>query len=66
MKMVQKIKKHYESPARVVGDFALLLIPAMMPIVANAPLSGDAKYWANAFFTIALITVKFVSKLWQK
>jgi hypothetical protein len=66
MKMVQKLKKHYESPARAVGDLSLLLIPVMMPIVANAPLSDDAKYWANAAFTVALITLKFISKLWQK
>lgn len=64
--MRKKIANHYQSAARVVGDLSLVLIPVMMPFVANSPISADAKYWANAFFTVALITVKFVSKIWQK
>lgn len=62
---MNRIRSHYSDKARLIGDFALLMIPVLVPIISNAPLSDNSKYWLNAILTIALVTAKFITKLWQ-
>lgn len=45
---------------RQLGDFCLIMIPAINGILIGAPhMSGDAKYWIGAITSTLLIAVKF-------
>lgn len=57
--MIKNYKKPTPPKWRKIGDLALLLIPALMPIVAQSSLPDETKYWVGSILTIALIAVKF-------
>lgn len=52
--------------ATALGDLALLLIPAIQLLVAEAPgLTEAQQYWTQGVCTLLLITAKFLLKLWK-
>lgn len=62
--------KYYEKKtapiATALGDLALLLIPAVQILVAEAPgLTEVQQYWVQGVCTLLLITAKFLLKLWK-
>lgn len=62
MKALHNYSRPTPARWRIVGDLALLLIPAIDGIVASAPDISDAnKYWIAAGCTVALIIVKFAT-----
>ena len=52
--------------ATALGDLALLLIPAVQILVAEAPdLTEAEQYWVQGVCTLLLIVAKFLLKLWK-
>lgn len=59
-------KKKTAPIATALGDLALLLIPAIQLLVAEAPDMTEAQqYWTQGICTLLLITAKFLLKLWK-
>lgn len=59
-------KKKTAPVATALGDLALLLIPAIQILVAEAPnLTESQQYWTQGICTLLLITAKFLFKFWK-
>jgi hypothetical protein len=70
MKKLSKTKYYTQKTnikATMLGDLAILLIPVMIAAVEGAPdLPHLAQYWIMQSLAIALVVLKFVSKLWKE
>jgi hypothetical protein len=57
------LQKRYSEPTpkywRQVGDFALVLLVAIQPMLDSMPISDKPKYWVTFIFTILLVGIKF-------
>jgi len=57
------LQKRYSEPTpkywRQVGDFALLLLIAIEPLISTMPIQDNLKYWITFTFTVLLVAVKF-------
>lgn len=57
------LQKRYSEPTpkywRQVGDFALVLLVAIQPMVDSMPISVNGKYWVDFALTILLVGIKF-------
>jgi len=57
------IQKRYSEPTpkywRQVGDFALVLLVAIQPMLDSMPISDKPKYWVQFIFTALLVGIKF-------
>jgi len=57
------IAKRFSEPTpkywRQVGDFALVLLVAIQPMVDSMPISVNSKYWVDFALTILLVGIKF-------
>jgi hypothetical protein len=57
------LQKRYSEPTpkywRQVGDFALVLLIAIQPLIDSMPIQTNSKYWVNFIFTVLLVAVKF-------
>lgn len=57
------LQKRYSEPTpkywRQVGDFALVMLVAIQPMVDSMPISDNPKYWVNLSVTILLVGIKF-------
>ena len=57
------LQKRYSEPTpkywRQVGDFALVMLVAIQPMVDSMPISSNGKYWVDFALTILLVGIKF-------
>lgn len=57
------LQKRYSEPTpkywRQVGDFALVLLVAIQPMVDSMPIGENSKYWVDFALTILLVGIKF-------
>lgn len=55
--------KRYNEPTpkywRQIGDFALVLLVAIQPMVVNMPIGENYRYWVDFGLTIVLVGIKF-------
>lgn len=57
------LKKKYNEPTpkywRKIGDFALLLLVSIQPLIDTMPIDDIRKYWLGFALTILLVGIKF-------
>ena len=62
--------KHFYAPTpkkwRVIGDFALILLVTVQPMLDSMPVNEKAKYWIMFITTIALVSFKFFTNLFKE
>jgi hypothetical protein len=57
------LSKKYSEPTpkywRQVGDFALVLLVAIQPMLDSMPINDKPKYWVSFVFMVLLVGIKF-------
>ncbi len=60
---MKKVIKKYGEPTprywRKIGDFGLLLLVTIQPMVLSMPINEANRFWIDFFITIFLVGVKF-------
>jgi hypothetical protein len=59
MSLAKKFSEPTPKYWRQVGDFALVLLVAIQPMVDSMPIKDTPKYWVGFGLTILLVGIKF-------
>ena len=59
MSLIKKYSEPTPKYWRQVGDFSLVMLVAIQPMVDSMPIGDKSKYWVDFTLTILLVGIKF-------